>query len=141
AGLGTAALVTPWLVRRLGRPRTVRIALVVAAVTQLGLAALLSLPAVMVAAFVIGLAGQVVKLSTDAAVQVEAADGVLGRVFALYDIVFNVGYVLAVSAAAFLSPPDGRAPWLLAAAAALYVLGLLAHDQQLRRPIPHPLLQ
>lgn len=138
AGLGTAALVTPWMVRRFGRPRTVRTALVVAAVTQLGLAALLSLPAVMVAAFVIGLAGQVVKLCTDAAVQGEARDGALGRVFALYDIVFNVGYVLAVSAAAFLSPPDGRAPWLLAAAAALYVLGLLAHDQQLRRHTPHP---
>jgi MFS family permease len=120
-------------VRRIGRARTVRAALVVAAVTQLGLAALLSLPAVMVAAFVIGLAGQVVKLCTDAAVQGEAGDGVLGRVFALYDIVFNVGYVLAVSAAAFLSPPDGNTPALLAAAAVLYVAGLLAHDHQLRR--------
>jgi MFS family permease len=133
AGLGTAALVTPWLVRRIGRTRTVRIALVTAALTQLGLAALLSLPAVMVAAFVIGLAGQVVKLCTDAAVQGEAGDGVLGRVFALYDIVFNVGYVLAVAAAAFLSPPDGNSPALLASAAALYFLGLVAHDAQLRR--------
>lgn len=133
AGLGLAALVTPWLVRRWDRARTVRTALVVAAVTQLGLAALLSLPAVMVAAFVVGLAGQVVKLCTDSAVQGEAGDGVLGRVFALYDIVFNVGYVLAVAATALLSPPDGRAPWLLAGAALLYVVGLLAHDAQLRR--------
>ncbi|MBW0112902.1 hypothetical protein I4I84_29805 [Pseudonocardia sp. KRD-182] len=53
--------------------------------------------------------------------------------FALYDIVFNVGYVLAVAATALLSPPDGRAPWLLAGAALLYVVGLLAHDAQLRR--------
>jgi hypothetical protein len=74
-----------------------------------------------------------VKLCTDAAVQGEAGDGVLGRVFALYDIVFNVGYVLAVAVAALLSPSDGNAPWLLGAAAVLYVLGLLAHDQQLRR--------
>lgn len=133
AGLGLAALVTPWLVRHVGRPRTVRIALVVAAVTQLGLAAFLSLPAVLVAAFLIGLAGQIVKLCTDAAVQNEAGDGVLGRVFSLYEIVFNVGYVVAVAAAAFLAPPDGRAPWLLAAAAGLYMLGLLAHDHQLRR--------
>jgi hypothetical protein len=66
-------------------------------------------------------------------VQSEAGDGVLGRVFALYDVVFNVGYVLAVAAAALLSPPNGYAPWLLAGAAALYVLGLLAHDQQMRR--------
>lgn len=133
AGLGTAALVTPWLVRRWGRPRTVQVALVVAAVTQLGLAALLSMPAVLVAAFVLGLAGQVVKLCTDAAVQSEAGDEVLGRVFALYDVVFNAGYVLAVTAAALLSPPDGRAPLLFAGAAFVYLAGLLAHNAQLRR--------
>lgn len=133
AGLGTAALATPWMVRRWGRPRTVRVALVVATVTQLTVAALLSLPAVMVAAFVLGLTGQIVKLCADAAVQGEIGDEVLGRVFALYDIVFNVGYVLAVAAAALLSPPDGFAPLLLATAALLYVLGLLGHELQLRR--------
>lgn len=133
AGLGTAALLAPLMIRRWGRPRTVRVALVVATLTQLALAALLSAPAVLVAAFVLGLTGQVVKLCTDAAVQSEAGDDVLGRVFALYDIVFNVGYVIAVAVAAFLSPPDGVAPWLLAAAAGLYVLGGLGHDQQLRR--------
>ncbi|MBW0118377.1 MFS transporter [Pseudonocardia abyssalis] len=136
AGLGVAAVVAPWSIRRIGRARTVRAALVVATVTQLALAAFLSLPAVMVAAFVIGMTGQVVKLCTDAAVQGEAGDGVLGRVFALYDIVFNVGYVLAVAVTALLSPPDGRAPLLLAGAALLYVAGLLAHDQQLRRRRP-----
>ncbi len=133
AGLGTAALLAPWMIHRWGRPRTVAVALLVAALTQLALAALLSLPAVLVAAFLLGATGQLVKLCTDAAVQGEAGDEVLGRVFALYDIIFNVGYVLAVATAALLSPPDGRAPWLLGAAAAVYLAGLLAHDAQLRR--------
>jgi MFS family permease len=133
AGLGTAAVLAPWMVRRWGRPRTVRVSLVVATVTQLVLAALLSLPTVMVAAFVLGLTGQIVKLCADAAVQGEIRDEVLGRVFALYDIVFNVGYVLAVAAAALLSPPNGVAPWLFAATTLLYVLGLLGHELQLRR--------
>jgi MFS family permease len=133
AGLGTAALLAPWMVHRWGRPWTVRVALLVATATQLLVAVLLSLPAVLVAAFVLGATGQIVKLCTDAAVQGEVDDEVLGRVFALYDIVFNVGYVLAVITAALLSPTDGRAPWLLAATAGLYVLGLLAHDAQLRR--------
>ena len=136
AGLVLAAPLTPWLVARWGRPRTVRTALVVAGAAQLGLAALLGVPAVLVAAFVVGLAGQVVKLCTDAAVQADAGDGVLGRVFALYDIVFNVGYVLAVAATALLSPPDGNAPWLVAGAAGLYAAGLLAHDAVLRRRAP-----
>jgi MFS family permease len=133
AGLGVAAVVTPVVVKRWGRAWTVRAALALATAAQLALAGLLSLPAVLAAAFVLGATGQVVKLCTDAAVQSEVGDEVLGRVFALYDIVFNVGYVVAVAAAALLSPRDGRAPWLLAAAAGLYVLGLAAHDQQLRR--------
>jgi len=138
SGLLFAAVLAPWLVRHWGRAWTVRAALVLAAAAQVMLALLLSLWAVLVAAFVLGLTGQTVKLCTDAAVQSEADDAVLGRVFALYDVVFNVGYVIAVAAAAFLSPPDGRAPWLLGAAAGLYVLGLLVHDQQLRRGTPVP---
>ena len=47
-----------------------------------------------------------------------------------------MGYVLAVAAAALLSPPDGWAPGLLGAAAGVYVLGLLGHEQQLRRSQP-----
>jgi hypothetical protein len=133
AGLGTGALVTPWAVRRWGRARTVRAALLVAAAAELALVGLLSLPAVFVVAYVLGMVGQVLKLCTDAAVQGEAGDGVLGRVFAVYDIVFNVGFVAAVTAAAFLSPPDGRAPGLLAAGAGLYLVGLLGHDLVLRR--------
>jgi hypothetical protein len=133
AGLGAAALVTPWAVRRWGRARTVRRALLVAAAAQLVLAVLLGLVTVVAVAFVIGLAGQVVKLCTDAAVQGEAGDGVLGRVFAVYDIVFNVGFVGAVAATAALSPPDGRAPGLIAAGAGLYLVGLAAHDLVLRR--------
>jgi hypothetical protein len=35
--------------------------------------------------------------------------------------------------AALLAPADGRAPLLLGAAAGLYVIGILVHDQQLRR--------
>ena len=141
AGLGTAALLAPWMVHRWGRARTIRVALLVATAMQLVVATFLALPTVLVAAFVLGATGQIVKLCTDAAVQGEVGDEVLGRVFALYDIVFNVGYVLAVTTAALLSPPDGRAPALLAGAALLYVLGLAGHDLELRRArraVAHP---
>jgi MFS family permease len=133
AGLGLAALLTPWLVHHLGRRRTVRIALLVAAATQLVLALWLALPAVLGAAFLLGAAGQVVKLCADAGVQSEVGDEVRGRVFALYDAVFNVCYLLAVAAAALLAPPSGLAPGLVAATAGVYLLGLLAHDHVLRR--------
>jgi hypothetical protein len=84
---------------------------------------------------VIGLSGQVVKLCADAAVQGEGPDGLLGRIFALYDVVFNVGYVGAVALAAFAAPSDGRAPWLFGGASALYAIGLVIHNAQLRRGV------
>ena len=68
--------------------------------------------------------------------QGEVGDEVRGRVFALYDAVFNVCYVLAITAAALMAPPTGVAPWLVAATAGVYVLGLLAHDRVLRRASP-----
>ncbi|MCW0214123.1 MAG: MFS transporter [Pseudonocardia sp.] len=133
AGMGLAALLTPVLARRLGRPRTVRVALLVAAVTMVVVALTLSPASVLTGAFVLSTSGQIVKLCADAGVQSETDDAVRGRVFALYDGVFNVCYVLAVTVAALLSPPDGVAPVLLGCSAVLYLLGLLAHDWQLRR--------
>ena len=110
AGLGVAALLTPWLVHRLGRPRTVRIALLVAAGTQVALAAWLTLPAVLGAAFLLGGAGQVVKLCADAGVQGEVGDEARGRVFALYDAVFNICYVAGDSGRRAAGPADGGRP-------------------------------
>jgi hypothetical protein len=46
--------------------------------------------------------------------------------------VLNVCYVLAIAVAALLGPRDGDAPWLVAATAAVYLLGVLAHDRALR---------
>lgn len=132
-GVAVAAVITPWLVHRFGRANAVRIGLCVAAAGQFGLAAVTTLPTVLMAAFVLPTAGQVVKLCTDSAVQSEIPDDRRGRVFALYDAVFNVTFVVAVSLAALFSPPDGRSTMLLVLAAIAYLVGLLAHEWQLRR--------
>jgi len=126
--LGVAAVITPWLVHHLGRTNAVRIGLCVAAAGQLGLAVVTTLPTVLMAAFVLPLAGQVVKLCTDSAVQRLIPDGRRGRVFALYDAVFNVTFVVAVTLGALFSPPDGRSTMLLILAAASYLIGLLFHE-------------
>jgi MFS family permease len=133
AGLGLAALLAPWLTHRLGRATTIRVGLVGAALTQVVVACFTTVPTVLACAFVLSTAGQVVKLCADAAIQEETADESRGRVFALYDALFNTCYVLAIAAAALLSPPDGDSPWLLGSAAVLYLLGLVGHDLELRR--------
>ncbi|MDQ3990034.1 MAG: MFS transporter, partial [Actinomycetota bacterium] len=139
AGVVLAAMLTPALVARFGRRCTVRGALVTAALVAFGLAApglgVSMLPATtLAAAFGLAGAGQVVKLSLDATVQQDIGDETRGRVFALYDTVFNAGYVLAVALAATVVPADGRAPGLLLLAAAVYVLAALAHTVLDREP-------
>jgi MFS family permease len=131
-GVVLAAVITPLLVARWGRPATVRLALATAALGQLCLGVPMTLLTVLVAAFVLSLAGQTVKLCLDAEVQTGIADHTRGRVFALYDTVFNVSYVVATVAAAALVPPDGRSTLLMLAAGAVYVLGLLGYQLRVR---------
>ncbi len=127
AGLLLAAVLTPLLVARFGRRRTVRGALLTAGLTIVTLGLPMIMLTMLAAAFVLSTAGQVVKLSLDATVQADVADNARGRVFALYDTLFNVSYVLAVAVAATEVPPTGRAPALLLLAAATYLLAALLH--------------
>ena len=127
AGLLLAAVLTPLLVARFGRRRTVRGALLAAGSAIITLGLPMIMPTVLAAAFVLSTAGQVVKLSLDATVQADVADNARGRVFALYDTLFNISYVLAVALAATEVPLDGHAPTLLLLAAAAYLLAAPLH--------------
>jgi len=140
-GVVLAAVLTPLLVSRLGRSSTVRLALVVALAGQLALGVPMRLATVLAAAFVLSLVGQTIKLCLDAEVQQRIGDGTRGRVFALYDTVFNVSYVVATVLAAAFVPADGRSAPLMLAAAAAYLLGLVGYELLHRRPTPaHPVV-
>ncbi|MBY8848159.1 MFS transporter [Saccharothrix longispora] len=133
AGILLAGLVTDRVVAVLGRRGTVCGALLLAASTQLGLGLPMLLPTILAASFLLTFAGQVVKLCVDAAVQGDIGDEVRGRVFALYDTLFNATQVAAVTAAAAVVPLDGRSPGLVVAATAAYLLGLLGYLLMTRR--------
>ena len=124
AGILVAGLTTDRIVDVLGRKGTVTAALLLAAAAQLGLGLPMLLPTILVGSFLLTYVGQVVKLCVDAAVQGEIGDEVRGRVFALYDTLFNATQVAAVSAAAAVVPIDGRSPGLIVAATATYLIGL-----------------
>src|SRR5205807_5887797 len=74
AGLGVAAVVTPWLVHRVGRPGAIRCAAAAAAISMLTVGWWITLPVALVGALLVTAAGQVIKLCADAAVQSEVAD-------------------------------------------------------------------
>ena len=81
----------------------------------------------------LGLIGQVAKLCGDVAMQVDVGDMVRGQVFSVQDAVFNVAYVVAVTAAALMIPADGHAPVLVAFGVVLYILGMIAVRALYRR--------
>jgi Major Facilitator Superfamily len=139
-GLGTAVLfvaatgvgslaanaVTPLAVRRWGRYRTANGALAAAAVVQVA-AAWLHLPVMVAAGVFLGLAGQVVKLCADTAMQVDVDDALRGHAFAVQDALFWVSFVASITWAATVVPDDGRSPALALTATTLYLAGLVAH--------------
>lgn len=133
-GLGAflANVLTPALVRRWGRYATANAALVAAAVIQCGGATLL-LPVMVVCGFLLGLAGQVVKLCADSAMQIDVDDALRGHVFAVQDALFWVSFIVAVTVAAAFIPDDGRAPAYALYGSVIYLAGLLVHSLVGRR--------
>jgi MFS family permease len=120
-GALVAAAVTPWVVRRLA-PRYWVAGLLAAAGVAQGVLGAPYLPGPLVAAaFVVGLAGQGVKIVTDTAVQTACDDDFRGRVFSVYDTLFNAAMVAGLFAGALTLPPDGRSHVVLAAVATAYV--------------------
>jgi hypothetical protein len=72
------------------------------------------------AAFVLGLTTQGSKIATDTIVQSSVDDAFRGRIFSVYDVLFNVAFVGAAGVAALMLPPDGRSVPLVATVAAVY---------------------
>ncbi|WUI35470.1 hypothetical protein OG804_22560 [Nocardia sp. NBC_00416] len=137
AGMLLAALLAPFLIPRLGRPRTILLGLSCAIAVQLALVLPTALAhsadavhrahqLLLIGAFLFGLAGQTIKLTGDAAMQIDVADDRRGQVFALQDTVFNIAFVLAVAVTALVVPADGRSAAVALAGAGCYGAGIIA---------------
>jgi MFS family permease len=130
-----ANVVTPPAVRRWGRCATANGALGIAAAVQLAGAGL-QLAVMVVCGFLLGAAGQVVKLCADTAIQVDVDDALRGHVFAVQDSLFWLAFIGAITAAAAVVPQDGHSPALVLAGSVLYLCGLAAHSIVGRRGRP-----
>lgn len=132
-GIFIAGITTARLVTKFGRKRTMFLALGAAALTQFGLGLPMILPTTLAAAFLIAYTGQIVKLCVDAAVQRDIGDETRGRVFALYDMLFNITQALAVAIAATVIPANGESVGLILAATLLYLAGITGFELVSRR--------
>ncbi|MGW1427659.1 MFS transporter [Streptomyces sp. NPDC002431] len=122
AGFFAAAVLTPWAAGRLGRLRWMAMCAAGAAVLEPALGLWFVPLPMLIAAFVLGLVTQGAKIATDTVVQTSVGDSFRGRVFSLYDVLFNVAFVGAAAVAALLLPPDGRSAPVVVGVAVVYAV-------------------
>jgi MFS family permease len=126
AGFVFASVVTPPTSARVGLRRTMIICLLASGVFQLVPGAIYAKVPLMAAAFLLGLTAQCIKICVDTLVQAHVADEFKGRVFVLYDMIFNVTLVVAAANAAVILPTNGKSVIILIIMAVGYVLVALA---------------
>ncbi|GAB7102982.1 MFS transporter [Streptomyces phaeofaciens JCM 4814] len=131
-GFFVAAVVTPLAAGRLGPGRWIVVCSAAAAVLEPALMLPFAQATMFVAAFVLGLVTQGAKIATDTIVQSSVDDRFRGRIFSLYDVLFNVAFVGAAGVAAVMLPPDGRSPALVVTVAVIYaaIAGAMARFER-----------
>lgn len=132
AGFFVAALLTPWAAGRLGHERWIVVCATAAAVLEPALGLPFATIPMLIAAFVLGLITQGAKIATDTIVQSCVDDGFRGRIFSVYDVLFNIAFVGAAAVAALILPPDGRSATLVVTVAVIYagVAATMARERQ-----------
>lgn len=131
AGAGFAAVITPAATRRFGGQRwiTGMLAGIAGTIILLGLPFRAGL--LLIAAAVMNVASQSIKIIVDATLQHECEDDYRGRIFSLNDTVFNLSMVSGLFLAALTLPADGKS----AAALICVALGYAALALWFSRPI------
>lgn len=114
AGFFLAAVLTPIATKRISPPQWMVVLLFGAAVFEAFPGGLYTQPGLLIAAFVLGISAQGVKICVDTLVQTGVDDAFRGRVFALYDMIFNMVFVAAAAVAAAILPPTGKSYPVLA---------------------------
>jgi hypothetical protein len=128
-----AAWVTPGVVRRIGTQRWITVLLIGAGGSQFGLGSPFVAPTIVLAALVLGFVAQAVKICVDTTLQECVEDDFRGRVFSVYDTLFNVTFVAALLVGAEVLPDSGVSYPLMAAVGAGYVAAAVAYARVTRR--------
>jgi MFS-type transporter involved in bile tolerance (Atg22 family) len=120
-----AAILTPWVTRKIGIPHWSALAVGQASIGMVFFAFAATnqnLPLLLLAGFSLGFAGQAVKVCSDTVIQRKIPDESLGRVFSLFDMIVNVALVSGIILVALLAPVTGVAPILYIAVGVLLAL-------------------
>jgi hypothetical protein len=120
-GFGLAALVTPQGVKRLTKDQWIALWLLVGGVVTILLGPTFDKYTFLVVGFALGLSAQCVKICVDTTVQQTVDDQYMGRVFSLYDMLYNVAYVAGPAIAIPFLPATGKSYLVILVIGACYV--------------------
>jgi len=109
-GYGCAALITPQMTRRLGKPAWMTLLLVSGAVVTAALGQTFSQAAFLVIGFWLNLVGQGVAICATTILQEQVDDDYRGRVFSFYDMMFNITFAAGAALCAAFMPVNGHSP-------------------------------
>jgi len=126
-GYACAALVTPPVTRRLSKPAWITLLLAASAVVTLALGETFNQIAYLALGFWLYLARQGVAICATTILQEDVDDAYRGRVFAFYDMMFNVTYVAGAALGAAFMPSDGHSPVIIGLVAAGYAILAVAY--------------
>jgi MFS family permease len=139
-GFGLAAVVTPQGVKRLTKDQWITLWLFIGGVVMLVLGSAFDKYAYLVVGFALGLSAQCVKICVDTTVQQTVDDAYMGRVFSLYDMLYNVAFVVGPAIAVPFLPETGKSyPVILVTGACYVTAGALYAALTIRGPsVPVP---
>jgi len=83
--------------------------------------------------FLLGICAQGIKISVDTLVQTGVDDEYRGRVFSLYDMIFNVGQVSAAALGAAILPDSGKSYLVLALVVAGFAITAVLYSRASQR--------
>jgi MFS family permease len=132
-GYACAALLTPPVTRRLSKPAWIALLLAASAVVTATLGETFVQVAYLAFGFCLYLTRQGVAICATTILQEEVDDAYRGRVFAFYDMMFNVTFVAGAALGSAFMPPDGHSPSVIGLVAAGFAIAAAAYWLSLRR--------
>ncbi len=120
-GFGLAAVVTPQGVKRTTKDVWITAWLLVGGIATIALGPTFSQVPFLVLGFAMGLSAQCVKICADTTVQQVVDDAYMGRVFSIYDMLYNVAWVVGPAIAVPFMPDTGKSYPLVVVIGVLYL--------------------
>jgi MFS family permease len=133
-GFGLAAVITPIATKRIGTDSWISTWLAMGAVVTVALGTTFNQYPFLVLGLLMGLSAQCVKICVDTTVQRSVDDAYMGRVFSLYDMLYNVAWVIGPAIAAPFLPSTGKSYTVVLLIGAAYLAAAIVYATLTLRP-------